>query len=109
MPLYIGDYLADTMSLTNSQHGAYLKSMFQYWMKGEALNDQQLRETSGREYERIKLFFIWENYLWHHKRIDLELSKAEANQKSAHEKAMKGVLARQALGQVKINTEARGI
>ena len=96
--MYIGDYLTDTMGLSHSEHGAYLLSMFHYWNKREALEDRELRQVSGREYERIKLFFTWCDHRWHHKRIDAELSKAETQQRTAREKAMKGVIARRALG-----------
>lgn len=100
MPLYIGDYLTDTMGLTKSEHGSYLLSLMAYWNKRESLDDREMREVSGREYERVIKFFVWENHRWHHKRVDEELSKAETQQRTAHEKAMKGVVARRALGQL---------
>ena len=100
MPIYIGDYLADTIGLTHSQHGAYLLSIFKYWQKGESLTSSELREVTGREIDRVSQFYVWEGNRWHHKRIDGELDRARVNKERAHEKAMKGVEARRKAGQI---------
>lgn len=94
MPLYIGDYLANTIGLTHSQHGAYLLSIFKYWQKGESLTSDELREVAGREVNRVAQFYVWEGNRWHHKRIDQELERARKNVLAKAERGKKGAQAR---------------
>jgi uncharacterized protein YdaU (DUF1376 family) len=82
MPLYVGDYLADTQHLTTIQHGAYLLLIMAYWQRGGLPNDEEaiagICRLNRSQWESnrsaiAKLFLSG----WKHKRIDRELEKAK--------------------------------
>jgi uncharacterized protein YdaU (DUF1376 family) len=88
MPLYIGDYLADTMHLGMAEHGAYLLLIFSYWRSGTPLpdNDKHLAgicKASAAEWQDIRPtlagFFQISDGVWRHKRIEKELADATAS------------------------------
>lgn len=82
MPLYVGDYLADTGHLTTTQHGAYLLLMMHYWRKRELPDDDKQLAAIAKLQLRIWLdikgtvqAFFHDG--WRHKRIDAELEKRQ--------------------------------
>lgn len=88
MPLYIGDYLADTMHLTGAEHGAYLLLIMHYWRNGPLPDDDKtlcsIARISRKEWTAdigpaVRQFFTLENGALHQKRVDKELAKASDN------------------------------
>lgn len=100
MPIFIGDYLADTIGMSNAQHGAYFLSMMAYWRKGESLTTRELRSATRKEFTRVSLFFSLVGDRWHHKRLDAELDKARENSQRMKDIAAKSVAKRRATGQL---------
>ncbi|MEK8025017.1 SU10 major capsid protein [Pseudaquabacterium rugosum] len=84
MPLYIGDYLADTSRLTTEQHGAYLLLLMDYWRNGPPPDDEdtlaaiaKLPVSAWRKCApRLQPFFSVEDGQWRQKRMDAEREKA---------------------------------
>ena len=86
MPLYVGDYLKDTRHLTTEQHGAYLLLLMDIWNGEGALPSapKALARIAGVSPKRWPLvwsaigeFFSDHGTTLRHKRIDLELQKAD--------------------------------
>lgn len=83
MPLYVADYLADTMHLRAAEHGAYLLLIMHYWRTGELpADDRQLAQIArmtvadwARSKVVIAAFF---DDGWRHNRVDDEIAKANA-------------------------------
>lgn len=102
MPLFIGDYLADTGRLTTEQHGAYFLLIMDYWRNGPPPDDEctlaQITRLSPDAWSiaqaKLKQFFSIEDGSWHHKRIDAELAAAKVNKGKAQAKAKAAAEAR---------------
>lgn len=84
MPLYIGDYLADTQRLSTEQHGAYLLLIMDYWRNGAPPADDAVlaqitrldRAAWRRHKPALQGFFTEVGGKLAHKRIEEELSRA---------------------------------
>lgn len=86
MPLYVSDYLADTMHLTTAEHGAYLLLIMHYWRSRRPLprSDAQLSriaKATDDEWKTLKKsvlpFFEKTPSGYFHARIAKEISRAE--------------------------------
>lgn len=86
MPLYVGDYMADTARLTTEQHGAYLLLMLDYWRKGPPPDSDEVLATitklsvaAWRKHRpALEGFFRIEEGYWYQGRIDRERDRARA-------------------------------
>ena len=105
MPLYIGDYLSDTMHLTTEQHGAYFLLIMAYWKNGGPLpaDDSMLAATCRLSADAwsiakavlVRFFTVSNDGLtWIHERIDRELSGAAENKQRRVVRAQKAAEAR---------------
>jgi uncharacterized protein YdaU (DUF1376 family) len=95
-PMYPGDYLADTQSLSTRQHGAYCLLMFTYYIVEEPLPDDDTEmaritrlglRTWVQERPRLERFFTIRDGFWIHKRIDKELLRRSDLSTAARKKA----------------------
>jgi uncharacterized protein YdaU (DUF1376 family) len=102
MPLFIGDYLADTTRLTTEQHGAYLLLIMDYWRNGPAPDDDailaNITKLAAKDWKRVKPalvgFFQVDGGAWKHGRIERELTDASKSKEKAEQKAKKAAEAR---------------
>lgn len=103
MPLYVADYLADTITLTCEEHGAYLLLIIDYWRRQAPLpdDDTTLAKTVRLPMKRwrvvratIATFFRVDEDGWHHKRIDNEIAEAAARQQRQQQRTSAATQAR---------------
>ncbi len=103
MPLYIGDYLADTAHLTTIQHGAYLLLIMHYWKHcGLPSDEKQLmaiarmsaEEWHGNCHVVASLF----DSNWRHPRIDTELQKVKTISEKRAIAGLKGAWSKHGIG-----------
>ena len=96
MPLYVGDYLADTTHLSTAEHGAYLLLIMTYWRTEAPIedDDERLARIVGatpKEWAKLRkpvaAFFDVADGVWRHKRIDAELAAARDRRIKAKERS----------------------
>ena len=88
MPLYIGDYLADTMHLNTQQHGAYLLLLFHLWRRGSLPDDDtalaKITGLSAKEWNStrpvLEPYFRVNEGVWQHNRVERERVRIAARQ-----------------------------
>lgn len=93
MPLFVADYLADTMHLSTEEHGAYLLLIMHYWRTGKPLDGDPDRLAAiarlpNDRWQSVatvvqRLFNIRSDGTWTHDRIDAELQRADARIQAA--------------------------
>jgi uncharacterized protein YdaU (DUF1376 family) len=103
MPLYVGDYLADTAHLTQTQHGAYLLLLMSLWRQnGQFADDDNTLATvthsTPQEWKRLRpvlaRFCTVADGIWTQKRLTIEIEKAGRRYKSKIENGRLGGLRR---------------
>lgn len=104
MPLYIGDYLADTSHLDAERSGAYLHLLMHYWKRGPLPDDIpatiSIAKLRGKDASSIAQALLDEFFMkngdgcWHQKRQDIEREKWQGRKHSAVEKAKKAAAGR---------------
>jgi len=86
MPLYIRDYLGDTMHLTTQEHGAYMLIIMAMWLAGGSLTTDpsqlaRIARMSPKEWAQISptimRFFKFRHDEMTHSRISAELAKSQ--------------------------------
>ena len=84
MPLYVGDWDADTAHLDCEQDGAYGRLIRHYWKNGAPVDDDAMlarivrmeRARWRRVRPAIAPFFEIRDGRWFHKRVEAELQRA---------------------------------
>src|ERR1700730_18272561 len=95
MPVFIGDYLADTMHLSTEQHGAYLLLLFHLWRRGTLQDDDgALAQITGlskngwsQARQVLSEFLEIHDGLWRQGRVERERLRVTAKQLSNSKQA----------------------
>ncbi len=99
MPIYVGDYLADTMHLTTEQHGAYFLILLYGWRSGGKIPSDDItlsaisklsEEVWKKNRAVISGFFSDLGEYWIQKRQIEEIKKAQGRREAAKSNGFKG-------------------
>ena len=103
LPLYVGDYLADTSHLSNGEHGSYLLLLMHEWRTGPLPDDEALLmrvakmspDAWSNAWPMLSRFFqrTSDGYLIQ-SRLEMERDKSLKRKEGAAEKATKAAQAR---------------
>lgn len=103
LPLFVGDYLADTTELIAEEHGAYLLLLMSLWRREGRLptDPARLAFIARLDFARwesvwsaISRFFELEGDCYIQKRLTREIDRAKARKAAAFENGRKGGLAK---------------
>ena len=103
IPIYIGDYLSDTMHLTTRQHGAYFLIIMAYWKNNgplpangiktiAKLSNQEWAEDGSVVSDLFNTTIIPNR--WVHKRIDREMKLALSNKSKKSKSGKLGAISK---------------
>lgn len=96
IPIYVNDYIADTMDLTTEEHGIYFILILHYWKKGCLPLSMKRLHTITKTNNTESLEGILSEYFtkredgYHNKRLEEELKKAKSRRGSASENGKRG-------------------
>jgi uncharacterized protein YdaU (DUF1376 family) len=96
MPLYTADYLADTGHLSTQEHGAYILLIIHYWQTGSLPDDEdrlaRIAKLTAAEWRKARPILgpLFKLGHWKHKRVERELSVADAKYEKRAEAGRKG-------------------
>lgn len=102
MPLFIGDFLRDTMGMTNEKIGALVLLYIRYWTNGPLKDDDEALSRIVRvkldEWlmikEEIMSFFELEGEHWTHHHLEEQYQRWSATHAKKSEAGKKGAAAR---------------